>query len=174
MNAGPGTGRPDRRRERRSVPRRAIERWEGEGGRLVTPARAPHGAGAPAGAMPGRRIVAALRERLLARRAALEADIRAQRAVEAGAQPEATGFEVRDVADDALAREQSALRLAIVGREAGALAAVEQALGRIAAGEYGVCIECGAAIEPTRLEAQPDAVRCLDCQARAEAARPPV
>lgn len=122
--------------------------------------------------MPDDRIVAALRDRLLARRAALEADIQAQRAAEACVQPEATGFEVRDVAEEALAREQSALRLAIVEREADELAAVEQALARIAAGEYGVCIECGTEIEPTRLEARPDAVRCLACQARSEQSAP--
>ena len=36
------------------------------------------------------------------------------------------------------------------------------------AGTYGSCERCGEPIEPQRLLAQPLALRCLDCQARAE------
>ena len=31
-------------------------------------------------------------------------------------------------------------------------------------GSYGTCKDCGKAIPPERLEAVPEAVRCLDCQ----------
>lgn len=34
------------------------------------------------------------------------------------------------------------------------------ALARISAGTYGVCLECGAAIEPARLDADPAATTC--------------
>ena len=44
----------------------------------------------------------------------------------------------------------------------------EQALARIAAGTYGQCMDCGADIAPQRLQAAPEAARCIDCQARAE------
>jgi RNA polymerase-binding transcription factor DksA len=44
------------------------------------------------------------------------------------------------------------------------LDAVEQALQRIAAGTYGECAECGATISIERLQARPQAIRCLACQ----------
>jgi RNA polymerase-binding transcription factor DksA len=46
---------------------------------------------------------------------------------------------------------------------------VELALQRLASGEYGRCIDCGKEIPRERLEAIPEAVRCLDDQARYEA-----
>jgi DnaK suppressor protein len=47
------------------------------------------------------------------------------------------------------------------------LAALDHALARIAAGDrsFGRCEACGATIPPERLEAVPDAVRCVDCAA---------
>lgn len=39
------------------------------------------------------------------------------------------------------------------------------ALGRIEAGEYGVCSNCGADIGAARLAALPDATRCIKCAA---------
>lgn len=40
-----------------------------------------------------------------------------------------------------------------------------------AAGRQGICEDCGAAIEPERLEFLPDATRCVACQARQERQR---
>jgi len=48
---------------------------------------------------------------------------------------------------------------------------VEAALDRIDAGEYGECQSCGEEIEPRRLEAQPEAPLCLECQSRREEKR---
>ncbi len=45
---------------------------------------------------------------------------------------------------------------------------VEAALDRIDADEYGECLGCGEEIEPRRLEAQPEAPLCLECQTRRE------
>ena len=45
------------------------------------------------------------------------------------------------------------------------LAQVEEALGRIAAGSYGRCIECAKAIPVARLEALPYTKLCVDCAA---------
>jgi len=42
------------------------------------------------------------------------------------------------------------------------------ALARLEAGDYGTCIDCGDAIPPARLQAEPFAVRCLACQSRRE------
>jgi DnaK suppressor protein len=44
------------------------------------------------------------------------------------------------------------------------LADVEGALGRVAAGSYGECIDCGDAIAAARLHAYPAATRCVRCQ----------
>ena len=44
------------------------------------------------------------------------------------------------------------------------LADVEGALGRVAAGSYGECIDCGDAIAAARLNAYPAATRCIECQ----------
>jgi RNA polymerase-binding transcription factor DksA len=46
---------------------------------------------------------------------------------------------------------------------------VELALRRLAEGDYGKCIDCGRDIPPERLDAIPEAVRCIDDQARYEA-----
>ncbi len=43
------------------------------------------------------------------------------------------------------------------------LAAVEEALARVAEGTYGVCEVCGRNIAPERLEAIPWAAQCIDC-----------
>lgn len=40
---------------------------------------------------------------------------------------------------------------------------VDDALGRLAAGTYGLCERCGNPISEARLEAMPTARRCLDC-----------
>jgi DnaK suppressor protein len=43
---------------------------------------------------------------------------------------------------------------------------VLDALRRIEAGTYGVCVDCGGAVPEGRLEARPEAARCVSCQAR--------
>jgi len=67
---------------------------------------------------------------------------------------------------DAIQQQQ----MAIASRQqAGAqLRAIEQALRRIADGDYGDCEACGATIAFARLQAQPFARRCVDCQAADE------
>jgi DnaK suppressor protein len=42
---------------------------------------------------------------------------------------------------------------------------VQGALKRIAEGTYGVCVQCGADIDPKRLKALPIAARCISCVA---------
>lgn len=41
----------------------------------------------------------------------------------------------------------------------------EHARERVAQGGYGVCEDCYVRIPPERLEALPDATRCVNCQA---------
>jgi DnaK suppressor protein len=47
---------------------------------------------------------------------------------------------------------------------------VELALRRLASGDYGKCIDCGKDIPAERLDAIPESVRCIEDQARWEAA----
>ncbi|HHX44338.1 MAG TPA: hypothetical protein GX714_10190 [Chloroflexi bacterium] len=43
------------------------------------------------------------------------------------------------------------------------LAQIERAMARLEKGQYGVCEECGARIEPERLEAVPYTTLCITC-----------
>jgi RNA polymerase-binding transcription factor DksA len=43
------------------------------------------------------------------------------------------------------------------------LAQVEEALGRLADGVYGICAGCGKGIPVTRLDARPHTKLCVDC-----------
>jgi RNA polymerase-binding transcription factor DksA len=45
---------------------------------------------------------------------------------------------------------------------------VQRALERLAQGEYGRCVDCGKEIPRERLEAIPEAIRCVEDQARYE------
>jgi|SRR5208282_2102353 len=40
---------------------------------------------------------------------------------------------------------------------------IREALQRIGQGSYGVCAQCGEAIDPRRLRALPTATRCISC-----------
>jgi DnaK suppressor protein len=41
---------------------------------------------------------------------------------------------------------------------------IAEARRALAEGSYGICRDCGREIPPARLEAAPEAVRCVDCQ----------
>lgn len=58
----------------------------------------------------------------------------------------------------------------VVSNEARLLQEVQEALGRIAEGRYGVCTMCGEPIPEPRLEALPWAALCLKDQQRFERA----
>jgi DnaK suppressor protein len=40
------------------------------------------------------------------------------------------------------------------------------ALARVEDSSYGQCVDCGQQIPPGRLDARPDAARCVNCQAK--------
>jgi DnaK suppressor protein len=58
---------------------------------------------------------------------------------------------------------QRTLAAAIVQRAETDLAAVDDALRRVAEGTYGMCERCGRAIPAARLEALPAAPTCVSC-----------
>ncbi len=43
---------------------------------------------------------------------------------------------------------------------------VLDALHRIEAGTYGTCVDCGSEVPEGRLQARPEAARCVSCQAK--------
>ena len=45
------------------------------------------------------------------------------------------------------------------------------ALGRIQDGSYGTCADCGRPIPEGRLEARPEAARCVNCQSKRDRMR---
>jgi DnaK suppressor protein len=47
---------------------------------------------------------------------------------------------------------------------------INEALGRLEEGRYGLCFECGEEIAEARLRALPFAVRCKDCEEAREIA----
>ncbi len=56
--------------------------------------------------------------------------------------------------------------LVTVSRAAALLRTIEEmdaALERIDTGNYGICVHCGAAIPPERLEFRPYAAGCVSC-----------
>ena len=60
-------------------------------------------------------------------------------------------------------------RLLVVASEAQArIAEIDAALGRVDAGNYGVCEACGKPIPEERLEAVPYATLCVGCKRLAE------
>jgi DnaK suppressor protein len=50
-------------------------------------------------------------------------------------------------------------------------ALVLDALRRLDAGSYGLCTECGNPVPEGRLEAKPEAARCMTCQAKRDRQR---
>ena len=48
--------------------------------------------------------------------------------------------------------------------ERNTLKLIEDAIGRVADGSFGDCLNCGQEIKPKRLEAIPWAPYCIDCQ----------
>jgi len=63
-------------------------------------------------------------------------------------------------------REVAMLEVVGVQREQ-----IQAALQRIEDGSYGRCVDCGKVLPKARLDARPEAARCVEDQAKAEAAR---
>jgi len=68
-----------------------------------------------------------------------------------------------DSAEQAQERENDEVVDAIGNETAQSIKIVQAALGRIADGSYGSCKKCGEDIGQARLEAMPEATRCVGC-----------
>lgn len=64
---------------------------------------------------------------------------------------------------DALREEELALKVARVEQRTAGLAGIKAALSALDNGTYGMCFDCGEAIETKRLDSNPIANRCLTC-----------
>ena len=114
------------------------------------------------------------RQRLLGQRAKLLAQISAQRAgvrnraevaEEHFAHPEDSPAQVSSERD---------LEFALNERETAELCEIAAALERLDLGTYGQCTDCGSPIPTLRLQALPEASRCITCQERSEQLPPSV
>jgi DnaK suppressor protein len=61
------------------------------------------------------------------------------------------------------ALQNQAMAQATARRRQAERSKIAAALGRLDAGEYGYCTDCGETITPARLEADPAIARCLEC-----------
>lgn len=111
---------------------------------------------------------AALEKRLRERQRELRAEIRAH--LGGGTDTGIVGLSsVPDETDDwGVGDELAARDIAEARQQLAALADVEDALSRMAAGSYGECVDCGKEIAVARLKAYPAATRCIDCQGALE------
>jgi DnaK suppressor protein len=109
-----------------------------------------------------------LRDQLERRRATLRREVQTQ--LDGSDDDRVVGLRHRLEENDdwGVADGLAELDIAEVRHALSELAAVEAALGRIAEGGYGVCVDCDAAIAPARLVAHPTATRCITCQDRLE------
>lgn len=69
-----------------------------------------------------------------------------------------------DRLDEALAEIWQRSDHAVIRQNIQDMRDIEAARGRIAAGIYGECVDCGKEIAYERLRAYPTAKRCIDCQ----------
>ena len=70
-----------------------------------------------------------------------------------------------DVASDLYAREIAILTDLTLREQ---VLDIEAALARIDNATYGICVDCGKHVDDARLEAHPQAARCVACQTRME------
>jgi DnaK suppressor protein len=68
-----------------------------------------------------------------------------------------------DIADGAVQSYDRQLMMGLGEKELRKLKLVEEAIGKIDAGQYGICLECEELIPEGRLSVIPYASRCVDC-----------
>ncbi|HEX6016625.1 MAG TPA: TraR/DksA family transcriptional regulator [Burkholderiaceae bacterium] len=112
-----------------------------------------------------------LAERMRERKASLLAEIRTALAPTARSQFVDLLGQGGDAADESVASLLRDITESEVVRDVGEVRDIVAAEQRLAAGRFGICIDCGEAIEYKRLEAYPTAKRCLACQQHREKTR---
>ena len=74
-----------------------------------------------------------------------------------------------DMADQASGNNEVHIQLKLKQTDAKILTAIEEALGRIHSGSYGICRDCGEPIADKRLEAIPWTRVCIACKEKQNA-----
>jgi RNA polymerase-binding protein DksA len=74
----------------------------------------------------------------------------------------------RDLEDDSFSNLIVDLNFSDIDRDANEIRRIDGALTRLSDGSYGTCIDCDQDIPMARLEAEPTAERCIQCQERFE------
>ena len=72
---------------------------------------------------------------------------------------------VNDLGDESVADLLADLGAAMVDRRVIEVRAIEATLKRLATGDCGACVDCGADVPLERLTVCPTATRCISCQA---------
>ena len=109
-----------------------------------------------------------LRQHMLDRQRVLVEEVREQRSQTAEDGNGGALGGVGDAGDESVLRMVTDLHLQEAGRDVEELRDIDAALERIEAGEYGQCEQCGNDIGHARLEVQPTATRCIECQSQFE------
>lgn len=112
--------------------------------------------------------MAAVKGKLLHRKAELWRDIAAELEKDAGEEYQDLIQTVRDEGDDAMAELEESTIFSLIELKYKEARQIEQALQRIEEGTYGRCISCGGSIALDRLEVMPFALRCHHCQEKME------
>lgn len=73
-------------------------------------------------------------------------------------------LELNDEGDHASVNNNSMVESAIVQQQAQELREIDVTLGKIAAGNYGICEMCEDEIGFQRLKVKPHAIYCIDCR----------
>lgn len=109
-----------------------------------------------------------LKQSMLERSRVLQGEVADQRSRTAEDGNDGALGGVGDAGDESVLRMMTDLHLQEAGRDLEELRDIEASLQRMEAGDYGECEECGNEIGFARLEAQPTATRCVECQAQHE------
>ena len=112
------------------------------------------------------------KERLLARRASLQEQLSSLRGGPVGRAEASAEHFVREQDSTAQVNSARELEFALDEHESAELRQVNAALTRLEAGTYGFCTDCGVDIPPARIQAAPEAPRCIACQEKIERSAP--
>lgn len=112
--------------------------------------------------------LALLENELRGRIAALQDEVRDERAGGEDERSRRSVREVRDRGDEASTEQWREANAAMIGHHEDEILSIKAALARLGSGTYGYCVSCGEPIGFNRLKAYPSASRCLNCQSRAE------
>ncbi len=104
------------------------------------------------------------RKLLEEKKASISSDLAKTRSAEEESGDEAT----QDIADKAVSSYTREFLYSLTDGERSTLLLIDDAIGRIADGTYGLCLNCGRPMLEKRLVAVPWTSYCVDCQELAE------